>query len=256
MLNELLVAWVSVAEVSVSVWPVPTLSIVRFANVATPFTAFTGPLPDSVAPPALPRAREIAPVKLGTVFPDASRAVTVTAGVIATPTCVLLGCTPNARCVAGGGGPAVMLNELLVEIGRASGRERGVYPVLAVSFVRYTNVGTPCSAVTWPLFDSVAASAFGQAREIGRVLLGSVFPDASRAVTVTAGVIATPTCVLLGCTPNARCVAGGGGPAVMLNELLVAWVRSEEHTSELQSLTNLVCRLLLEKKKQKKTTYY
>src|SRR5262249_56714157 len=29
--------------------------------------------------------------------------------------------------------------------------------------------------------------------------------------------------------------------------------RSEEHTSELQSLTNLVCRLLLEKKK--KTTY-
>ena len=27
--------------------------------------------------------------------------------------------------------------------------------------------------------------------------------------------------------------------------------RSEEHTSELQSLTNLVCRLLLEKKKNK-----
>src|SRR5437016_6468347 len=31
-------------------------------------------------------------------------------------------------------------------------------------------------------------------------------------------------------------------------------VRSEEHTSELQSLTNLVCRLLLEKKKKQKTT--
>src|SRR5262249_61951334 len=29
------------------------------------------------------------------------------------------------------------------------------------------------------------------------------------------------------------------------------WTRSEEHTSELQSLTNLVCRLLLEKKKKK-----
>src|SRR5262245_65363798 len=29
--------------------------------------------------------------------------------------------------------------------------------------------------------------------------------------------------------------------------------RSEEHTSELQSLRHLVCRLLLEKKKQKKT---
>src|SRR4051812_50229685 len=30
--------------------------------------------------------------------------------------------------------------------------------------------------------------------------------------------------------------------------------RSEEHTSELQSHVNLVCRLLLEKKKKKKTT--
>src|SRR5438046_5622322 len=30
--------------------------------------------------------------------------------------------------------------------------------------------------------------------------------------------------------------------------------RSEEHTSELQSLTNLVCRLLLEKKKKNITT--
>src|SRR5262249_59407687 len=30
--------------------------------------------------------------------------------------------------------------------------------------------------------------------------------------------------------------------------------RSEEHTSELQSLTNLVCRLLLEKKKTNDTT--
>src|SRR5258706_5539631 len=32
-------------------------------------------------------------------------------------------------------------------------------------------------------------------------------------------------------------------------ERIAAWPRSEEHTSELQSLTNLVCRLLLEKKK-------
>src|SRR5438034_4369633 len=31
-------------------------------------------------------------------------------------------------------------------------------------------------------------------------------------------------------------------------------VRSEEHTSELQSHSDLVCRLLLEKKKKKKTT--
>src|SRR5262249_54892073 len=38
----------------------------------------------------------------------------------------------------------------------------------------------------------------------------------------------------------------------VLNKATTAVVaRSEEHTSELQSLTNLVCRLLLEKKKKK-----
>src|SRR5690349_22936506 len=33
-----------------------------------------------------------------------------------------------------------------------------------------------------------------------------------------------------------------------------SWIRSEEHTSELQSRRDLVCRLLLEKKKKKKIT--
>src|SRR5438093_3719596 len=37
-------------------------------------------------------------------------------------------------------------------------------------------------------------------------------------------------------------------------EQRVGEARSEEHTSELQSLTNLVCRLLLEKKKEKEET--
>src|SRR2546430_7302246 len=32
---------------------------------------------------------------------------------------------------------------------------------------------------------------------------------------------------------------------------VMVWLRSEEHTSELQSQSNLVCRLLLEKKKQR-----
>src|SRR2546430_6975304 len=34
-------------------------------------------------------------------------------------------------------------------------------------------------------------------------------------------------------------------------DYVTAWVRSEEHTSELQLQSNLVCRLLLEKKKKK-----
>src|ERR1019366_10650184 len=36
-----------------------------------------------------------------------------------------------------------------------------------------------------------------------------------------------------------------------LSGVKTKYSRSEEHTSELQSLTNLVCRLLLEKKKKK-----
>src|SRR2546427_7845918 len=41
-----------------------------------------------------------------------------------------------------------------------------------------------------------------------------------------------------------------------VKHLPIRWTRSEEHTSELQSQSNLVCRLLLEKKKKKmKTTY-
>src|SRR6476619_7677128 len=40
-------------------------------------------------------------------------------------------------------------------------------------------------------------------------------------------------------------------PASWAPALRRPWIgRSEEHTSELQSLTNLVCRLLLEKKKK------
>src|SRR2546427_8290076 len=41
-----------------------------------------------------------------------------------------------------------------------------------------------------------------------------------------------------------------------LSQGALLWVeqRSEEHTSELQSQSNLVCRLLLEKKKRKKYT--
>src|SRR5438093_7114520 len=43
-----------------------------------------------------------------------------------------------------------------------------------------------------------------------------------------------------------------GVPDPVRGEAVKAYVvlRSEEHTSELQSLTNLVCRLLLEKKKK------
>src|SRR2546430_12250241 len=50
-----------------------------------------------------------------------------------------------------------------------------------------------------------------------------------------------------------RVLVGPGAIAVVLSGIVLAmpYMRSEEHTSELQSQSNLVCRLLLEKKKKK-----
>src|SRR5437016_10492588 len=50
-------------------------------------------------------------------------------------------------------------------------------------------------------------------------------------------------------------IVNGTLSVVLTGGCPLATVRSEEHTSELQSLTNLVCRLLLEKKKKKKKKY-
>src|SRR2546430_14359106 len=46
------------------------------------------------------------------------------------------------------------------------------------------------------------------------------------------------------CSPSARAAARRP------NAFCTSMIRSEEHTSELQSQSNLVCRLLLEKKKK------
>src|SRR5438477_2227414 len=48
-----------------------------------------------------------------------------------------------------------------------------------------------------------------------------------------------------GCSRSAASSRSSGGTSTRT----VSWRRSEEHTSELQSHVNLVCRLLLEKKK-------
>src|SRR2546427_9303452 len=48
-------------------------------------------------------------------------------------------------------------------------------------------------------------------------------------------------------------LAAGGVLLLGTFYIIVDPSRSEEHTSELQSQSNLVCRLLLEKKKKKKT---
>src|SRR5260370_23842093 len=47
-----------------------------------------------------------------------------------------------------------------------------------------------------------------------------------------------------------QAVVSGGGADALNPEFAILAFRSEEHTSELQSHLNLVCRLLLEKKKK------
>src|SRR5260370_20119881 len=53
---------------------------------------------------------------------------------------------------------------------------------------------------------------------------------------------------------GARCSARARVSAVGLGRRALFGLRSEEHTSELQSHLNLVCRLLLEKKKKHHAT--
>src|SRR5687767_15277342 len=55
---------------------------------------------------------------------------------------------------------------------------------------------------------------------------------------------------------NARVIAGMHGAEHLAHWTINRRQRSEEHTSELQSLAYLVCRLLLEKKKEHKDTRY
>src|SRR5438477_13202314 len=57
-----------------------------------------------------------------------------------------------------------------------------------------------------------------------------------------------------GCMPASTSVSRTAPRSTPPRPARSCW-RSEEHTSELQSHVNLVCRLLLEKKKQQKTKY-
>src|SRR5437762_1341449 len=112
MLNAVLV--VLPAPVAVRVYPVPALSIDSPANVATPPDAACVAVPAN-APPAglVPMATVTVPVSPVAGWWLASSAVTGTAGVIAAPADVVLGCTENTSCVAV---PAVMLNAVLVAL--------------------------------------------------------------------------------------------------------------------------------------------
>src|SRR5690242_21353619 len=77
----------------------------------------------------------------------------------------------------------------------------------------------------------------------------------SQARVMEAGRARTPIIVLSAdATVEARQEAERAGAFAFLTKPVVVPSRSEEHTSELQSHVNLVCRLLLEKKKKTRCT--
>ena len=76
----------------VSVYPVAALLMLKVENVATPAVAATVVVPESVPPFGfVPITTLTVPVKLVTVFPCPSCAVSWTAGVLLPPATVLLG---------------------------------------------------------------------------------------------------------------------------------------------------------------------
>src|SRR5436190_23588230 len=82
--------------------------MLRVENVATPLAAATVVVPARAPPPGfVPIAAVTLPLNPVAVLPCASWTVTCTAGVIAAPAVVLVGCTVNPSCLAG---PVVMLN--------------------------------------------------------------------------------------------------------------------------------------------------
>src|SRR3989441_3463489 len=90
-----------------------------------------------------------------------------------------------------------------------------------------------------PVASSVTvAGTFAAAPAARRVKLAVVIEAAAM------GLLNVAVTVVLGTTPVAL---GVGAWAITVGAVSV--VRSEEHTSELQSLAYIVCRLLLEKKK-------
>src|SRR5207244_101433 len=197
-------------------------------NVATPLTAATVAVPDSVPPPGfVPIATVTFPVNPVAVFPCPSWAVTWTAGVIAAPAVVLLGCPVNTSCVAL---PAVMLNAVDVGSVKPPLDATSVYPVPALSIESPENVAIALTHVSTPVTSTVRLPAFAPIATVTFPITPVSFPVLpfafcccpARPVPSTPPTSASSDLVLLGCPVNTSCVAL---PAVMLNAVDVGSVK-------------------------------
>src|SRR3989442_7346588 len=193
-----------------------TLSV---AKLATPFTAAIVVLPASTPPEGLePSATVTLPVKLVTVFPSSSRTTTWTAGASAVPATALLGwIVKTSRWAVA----EVMVKAALVAATRSglAAVAVRVYPVPAELMLRSAKVVNPFTAATVvaPARTPPVGLALS-ATVMVPVKLGTVLPNASWAITWSAGLMATPPAAVLGWPGKASRVApagalGGAGPA-------------------------------------------
>src|SRR5713226_4092930 len=200
---------------AVSRYPVPLLSMLRLEKVATPFTAATTVVPESVPPTGLvPIATVTVPVKLATRFPNASSALTTTAGVMTAPATVLLGCPVNASWPTA---PAVTVTAAVCVTVTPAIAAVTVFSPATVELtlpaaIPFTSVGPAGCTSVFPL--PVAAST------TAAPLIG--LPKASRAATVSvAWLVPVDAVIDVGEATSVDTVADTT-PGVMLNGALVA----------------------------------
>src|SRR2546427_6358685 len=78
----------------------------------------------------------------------------------------------------------------------------------------------------------------------------TLFPYTTLFRSQTTGLGCAPTGRMSGAAPPAARASAARAVVIQVQRVMGASSRSEEHTSELQSQSNIVCRLLLEKKKR------
>src|SRR2546426_5644338 len=108
-------------------------------------------------------------------------------------------------------------------------------------------VTVDCAADTAPAFTTtVAVCVIATALIVAEIVFDSASVDASVPVATPSPLVGPLGCVSVFCKPVAASTTVA--PGIGLPNPGATVVRSEEHTSVLQSPCNLVCRLMLEKK--------
>src|SRR5262245_13590283 len=187
-------------------------------KVATPATAATVVVPDSVPPPGFtPIASATSPAKPEAVLPSESNVVTWIGESVA-PAVVVMGCAVNTSWFTA---PAATSKELLIASASPVAFAVRVKPAPLRFTLRIAKVATPATAATVRvprrLAPTVPVPTVTSTVTLP-VKSGTVLPNASRAVTTTAGLIGSPAIAAVGCVVKTSRLAD---PGVTVNAALV-----------------------------------